>query len=236
MAAAAGLAVTLVPVLMGYLIRGRIPRRAAQSAQPRPDRGLSPAARRGAARSRGDARRRGASCCSRPLSRSMRLGGEFMPPLDEGDLLYMPSALPGISAGKAARAAAADRPADQDRAGSRDACSARRAAPRPRPTRRRSRCSRPRSSSSRASSGAPGMTPDKLVEELDRIVQGARPLQHLGAADPQPHRHARHRHQEPGRHQGRRHRPARRSTASRPTIERVVKGVPGVTLGASPSA
>src|SRR5207248_8013656 len=31
-----------------------------------------------------------------------RLGGEFMPPLDEGDLLYMPSALPGLSAGKAA--------------------------------------------------------------------------------------------------------------------------------------
>jgi len=32
----------------------------------------------------------------------LRLGGEFMPPLDEGDLLYMPSALPGLSAGKAA--------------------------------------------------------------------------------------------------------------------------------------
>src|SRR6202011_531139 len=30
------------------------------------------------------------------------IGGEFMPPLDEGDLLYMPSALPGISAGKVA--------------------------------------------------------------------------------------------------------------------------------------
>jgi Cu(I)/Ag(I) efflux system membrane protein CusA/SilA len=30
----------------------------------------------------------------------VKLGGEFMPPLDEGDLLYMPSALPGISAGK----------------------------------------------------------------------------------------------------------------------------------------
>jgi Cu(I)/Ag(I) efflux system membrane protein CusA/SilA len=29
-----------------------------------------------------------------------QLGGEFMPPLDEGDLLYMPSALPGLSAGK----------------------------------------------------------------------------------------------------------------------------------------
>src|SRR3546814_509403 len=30
-----------------------------------------------------------------------RLGGEFLPPLDEGDLLYMPSALPGLSASKA---------------------------------------------------------------------------------------------------------------------------------------
>src|SRR4029453_18685490 len=30
-----------------------------------------------------------------------QLGGEFLPPLDEGDLLYMPSALPGLSAGKA---------------------------------------------------------------------------------------------------------------------------------------
>src|SRR5678815_1678558 len=33
----------------------------------------------------------------------LRLGGEFMPPLDEGDLLYMPSALPGLSAGKASQ-------------------------------------------------------------------------------------------------------------------------------------
>jgi Cu(I)/Ag(I) efflux system membrane protein CusA/SilA len=31
-----------------------------------------------------------------------RLGSEFMPPLDEGDLLYMPTTLPGLSAGKAA--------------------------------------------------------------------------------------------------------------------------------------
>jgi len=31
-----------------------------------------------------------------------QLGGEFLPPLDEGDLLYMPSALPGLSAQKAA--------------------------------------------------------------------------------------------------------------------------------------
>ncbi len=30
-----------------------------------------------------------------------RLGSEFMPPLDEGSLLYMPSTLPGISVTKA---------------------------------------------------------------------------------------------------------------------------------------
>ena len=52
MAAAAGLAVTLVPVLMGYLIRGRIPDEDAQSAQPRADRGLPAGAGRGAARPR----------------------------------------------------------------------------------------------------------------------------------------------------------------------------------------
>ena len=35
MAAAAGLSVTLVPVLMGYLIRGRIPHESGQPDQPR---------------------------------------------------------------------------------------------------------------------------------------------------------------------------------------------------------
>src|SRR5690606_37534772 len=30
-----------------------------------------------------------------------QLGGEFLPPMDEGDLLYMPTALPGLSANKA---------------------------------------------------------------------------------------------------------------------------------------
>jgi Cu/Ag efflux pump CusA len=35
-----------------------------------------------------------------PLS---RLGSEFMPPMDEGTLLYMPTALPGLSAGKASQ-------------------------------------------------------------------------------------------------------------------------------------
>ena len=33
----------------------------------------------------------------------LRLGGEFLPALDEGDLLYMPSALPGLSVSKASQ-------------------------------------------------------------------------------------------------------------------------------------
>src|SRR5207253_169466 len=32
---------------------------------------------------------------------ALRIGSEFMPPLNEGTLLYMPTALPGLSAGKA---------------------------------------------------------------------------------------------------------------------------------------
>ena len=52
MAAAAGLAVTLIPVLMGYLIRGRIPAEQSKSAQPLADCALPAAARRRAARSR----------------------------------------------------------------------------------------------------------------------------------------------------------------------------------------
>ena len=100
MAAAAGISVTLVPVLMGYFIRGRIP---AEEKNPI-NRLLIHA--------------------YRPMLESVlrhpwvtlviafivvgitawpiaRLGGEFLPPLDEGDLLYMPTALPGLSAGKA---------------------------------------------------------------------------------------------------------------------------------------
>jgi Cu(I)/Ag(I) efflux system membrane protein CusA/SilA len=101
MAAAAALSVTLVPVLMGYLIRGRIPeerknpinrfliaayRPLLEGVLRHPKATLVAAALL-------------ALATAWPMS---RLGGEFMPPLDEGDLLYMPSALPGLSAGKAA--------------------------------------------------------------------------------------------------------------------------------------
>ena len=102
MAAAAGLAVTLIPILMGYLIRGRIP-----------DEQKNPLNRFLIALYRPLldivlrfpkltllAAALVAAITIWPMS---RLGGEFMPPLDEGDVLYMPSALPGLSAGKVAQ-------------------------------------------------------------------------------------------------------------------------------------
>ncbi|MFA5970015.1 MAG: efflux RND transporter permease subunit [Sphingomonas sp.] len=101
MAAAAILSVTLVPVLMGYLIRGRIP---SESANPI-NRVLTalyrPALDWVMARPKQTLVIAGLVFTTSlfPLS---QLGGEFMPQIDEGDLLYMPSALPGISTAKAA--------------------------------------------------------------------------------------------------------------------------------------
>ena len=100
MAAAAGLSVTLIPVLMGYLIRGRIP-----DEQRNPLNRFLIAAYRPLL----DAVLRFPkttiaaavvllAVTAWPI---LQLGGEFMPQLDEGDLLYMPSALPGLSTGKA---------------------------------------------------------------------------------------------------------------------------------------
>ncbi len=100
MAAAAGLSVTLVPVLMGYFIRGHI-----TPEHKNPVNRLLIA-------------------LYRPVIRLVlkmprvlilvtvllvlvglwplgKIGSEFMPDLDEGDLLYMPSAFPAISIGKA---------------------------------------------------------------------------------------------------------------------------------------
>ncbi|HBS26476.1 MAG TPA: CusA/CzcA family heavy metal efflux RND transporter [Gammaproteobacteria bacterium] len=100
MAAAAILSVTLVPVLMGFFIRGRIP-----------DERKNPI-------------NRFLIAIYRPLLKVVlrfpvitlllallviasaiiplqKLGSEFMPELEEGDLLYMPTTLPGLSIGKA---------------------------------------------------------------------------------------------------------------------------------------
>ncbi len=101
MAAAAGLAVTLIPVLMGYLIRGRIPDESANPINRWLIAGYRPVL---------DAVLRypkatlaiAALIFAATAWPILRVGGEFLPPLDEGDLLYMPSALPGISVGKGA--------------------------------------------------------------------------------------------------------------------------------------
>jgi Cu(I)/Ag(I) efflux system membrane protein CusA/SilA len=100
MAGAAILSVTLVPVLMGWLIRGNIP-----SEQANPiNRGLTRAYRPaiGWVLARPKATLIIAALIFATTAWPVaRLGGEFLPPMDEGDLLYMPSALPGLSAAKA---------------------------------------------------------------------------------------------------------------------------------------
>lgn len=100
MAAAAGLSVTLIPVLMGYWIRGRIP-----------DEQKNPITRALIAVYRPCLEwvlrwpKATALIALAALATTLwplaRLGGEFLPQLDEGDLLYMPSALPGLSAQRA---------------------------------------------------------------------------------------------------------------------------------------
>ncbi|GAB3266032.1 efflux RND transporter permease subunit [Chitinimonas naiadis] len=169
MAAAAGLSITLIPVLMGYWIRGSIP---AESHNPlnrsliwlyrplldwvlrRPKTTLVLAVLAFAT-------------TAWPIA---HLGGEFMPPLNEGDLLYMPSALPGLSSakagellqqtdrliktvpevasvfGKAGRAETATDPAPMEMFETTIQF-------------------KPREQ------WRPGMTPEKLVDELDRVVK-----------------------------------------------------------------
>lgn len=100
MAASAGLAITLVPVLMGYFIRGKVisenknpvNRLLVNSYKPLLNLVLK-----------------------FPKSTLLialvitlmgfypinKIGSEFIPPLDEGDLMYMPTTYPGISIGKA---------------------------------------------------------------------------------------------------------------------------------------
>lgn len=169
MAAAAGLSVTLIPVLMGYLIRGRIP-----DEQSNPlNRGLiwlyRPLLERVLRYPKTVIIVAGliAAATVWPLS---RLGGEFMPPLDEGDLLYMPSALPGLGVGKAAELLQqTDRliktvPEVQSvfgKAGRAESATD----PAPLEMFETTIQLKPRDQ------WRAGMTPDRLVEELDRIVK-----------------------------------------------------------------
>lgn len=100
MAAAAGLSVTLIPVLMGYLIRGRI-----RGERDNPINRVLIAGYRPVLNwvLRHPTLTLGLSGLLLVITAIpfTRIGSEFMPPLDEGTLLYMPTALPGLSAGKA---------------------------------------------------------------------------------------------------------------------------------------
>lgn len=168
-AAAAGLSVTLVPVLMGYLIRGRIPH---ENANPinrvliRMYRPLLEATLRRPWAAIGLA----AVALVLTIVPISRLGGEFMPPLDEGDLLYMPTALPGISAQKASELLQqTDRliktvPEVETvfgKSGRADTATD----PAPLEMFETTIQFKPRSQ------WRPGMTPEKLVDELDRTVK-----------------------------------------------------------------
>jgi copper/silver efflux system protein len=169
MAAAAGLSVTLVPVLMGYWIRGKIPD---EHRNPL-NRGLiwvyKPAL---------DAVLRWPKATLlvavlvflTGLWPVTRLGGEFLPPLDEGDLLYMPTALPGLSAQKASKLLQqTDRLIKTvpevahvfGKAGRADTATD----PAPLTMFETTIQFKPKDQ------WRPGMTPEKLVEELDRTVQ-----------------------------------------------------------------
>ena len=97
---AALLSITLVPLLMVYLIRGRI-----TPAERNPVNRLliaiyEPVARF-ALRFRGAVIGAALLLCLVTIPVFLRLGSEFMPPLNEGTILYMPTALPGISITKA---------------------------------------------------------------------------------------------------------------------------------------
>ena len=169
MAAAAALSVTLVPVLMGYLVRGRIP---AEASNPL-NRFLTAAYRPAL-----EAVLRfpkvtlvvAVALLALTLVPMARLGSEFLPPLDEGDLLYMPSALPGLSASKAsALLQQTDRliktvPEVErvfGKAGRADTATD----PAPLEMFETTIQFKPREQ------WRAGMTPDKLIEELDRVVK-----------------------------------------------------------------
>lgn len=99
MAAGAGLSITLVPVLMGYLIRGKIRPEAQNPLNRILIRGYRPLLEAVLRHPRSTFAAAALVLMATAIPYT-KLGSEFMPPLDEGTLLYMPTALPGLSAGK----------------------------------------------------------------------------------------------------------------------------------------
>ncbi|MDX2426028.1 MAG: CusA/CzcA family heavy metal efflux RND transporter, partial [Cycloclasticus sp.] len=100
MAASAILAVTLVPVMMGYFIRGKV-----ISERKNPVNRLLHAIHTPLLKTAMQWRKVTVVLALGLLLLTLypysKLGSEFMPPLDEGDILYMPTTFPGISITKA---------------------------------------------------------------------------------------------------------------------------------------
>jgi copper/silver efflux system protein len=169
MAAAAGLSVTLVPVLMGYMIRGRIPRERSNPVNRLLIAGYRPLLA-GVLRAPWLTLAVAALLALSMWIPLQRLGSEFLPPLYEGDLLYMPSALPGLSPGKAAQilqqtdkliATVPEVKTVFGKIGRADTATD----PAPLEMVETVIQLKPQAE------WRPGMTPEKLVEELDRIVR-----------------------------------------------------------------
>ncbi len=102
MAAAAFLSITLIPVLMGLLIRGKIPSEEANPINRWLARIYRPAIDWVLKRPK-QTLLIAALIFATTLWPMSRIGGEFLPQMNEGDLLYMPSALPGLSAAEAGK-------------------------------------------------------------------------------------------------------------------------------------
>jgi Cu(I)/Ag(I) efflux system membrane protein CusA/SilA len=100
MAASAILAITLVPVMMGYLLRGKI---IAEDKNPinRALQALHSPVLKAAMQSRNITLIVALGLLAVTYYPYSKIGSEFMPPLDEGDILYMPTLFPGISITKA---------------------------------------------------------------------------------------------------------------------------------------
>ena len=206
MAAAAGLSVTLIPVLMGYWIAGgRIPDE--QKNPPSPASRLQPTSQHWwvPAPAQGDAADRRAGLGDHGLALA-RLGGEFRRGWTKWDLLYMPSALPGLSAQRATELLQLSNRMIKTVHLKWTRCSARQDGPKLRDRSGAPGDVRDHGEAQPREQWRPGMTPEKLVEELDRAVKiPACPIS--GFPYSQSHRYAGYWHQEPNRGEGDRQRP-----------------------------